>query len=230
MPPLYQPPPSRIKLLALPSPTTTVMSDSGLASAILATQAADRLCAIENSVRLSSDGSAPFETLAIAAVGASGDQPLPVEARAMVLTPRSLAIEGQAPLLGDIPAPVEWSGAARLAADAVVPLEGAAATNREQDAPAEAIALVLPQEAGTVEWLVADRTDAGSATEMLAGLVRDDRGPVEWLGTGATIIADAMLALGWPGASPALLLSLESGPGRTRLLATPGRVRLVRRN
>lgn len=66
--------------------------------------------------------------------------------------------------------------------------------------------------------------------EALAAVVRDDGGLVEWLGTGATVIADAMLALESQGASPALLLSLESGPGRTRLLATPGRVRLVRRN
>ncbi len=230
MPSLYQSPPSRMKLFSLPSPTTMVTTDVGLASANLATQAADRAVAVESSGRASSDSPVPFESLAATSAGATGGRPLPIEASATMRSDRGVAVESPARLRGDISGPVEWSGAAQLVADALVPLEGAAAVHGKLGALAEAVALLLPRTGSAAECLAAVRCGSGPMAEALAALVRDDSGLVEWLATGARVIADAMLPLGWPGTSPALLLSLESGPGRTRLLATPGRVRLVRRS
>jgi hypothetical protein len=63
----------------------------------------------------------------------------------------------------------------------------------------------------------------------LAGLLLDINTPVESLAGGITAITDANLAIEWITAPPAILVSLESGPERVRLLATRGRIRLLRR-
>jgi hypothetical protein len=227
---LYAPPPRRTRLFSLPSGTTTVTIDLGIASANLATQAADRAVAIESSGRASSDGPVPFEPLAVTSAGATGGRPLTIEASATMRSDRGVAVESLARPRGDMRDPVEWSGAAQFVADALLPLEGAAAVHGKVGAPAEAVVLLLPRTGSAAEWLTAARCGPGSMAEALTALVRGDSGLVEWLATGTRLIADAILQLGWPGTLPASLLSLESGPGRTRLLATPGRVRLVRRS
>ncbi|HEY3910387.1 MAG TPA: hypothetical protein VGM07_10890 [Stellaceae bacterium] len=227
---LYRALPNRLRLFSVPPGTTIVSTDIGLASAILATQARDQAVAVESTGRASSDGSAPFESLTPALAGAAGAGVLPIEAGAAVRSDRVIAVEGSAQLHGDTPAAVEWSGAVDLAADALVPLEGLATECGELSAPAETVALLLLATEASAEWLTTASGAAALMAEALAALVRDERGLTEWLGTGATILADAMLPLEGRGAPPASLLSLESGPGRTRLLETPGRVRLVRRN
>ncbi|MGH7029743.1 MAG: hypothetical protein ACREE9_01370 [Stellaceae bacterium] len=227
---LYAPPRRLTRLFSLSAGTTMVTTDSGLASAIVATQTADRVVATENSGRASSDGSAPFECSASTSAGMTGGKSLPIEATATARSDRGAVIESPALLRRDMSCPAEWSGVAQFVVDAVVPLEGAAVVHGGASALTEAVALLLPRAIGPLEWLATGGADTELTAETLSALAQGTRGSIEWLGTEATIIADAMLPLEWQGTTPALLLSLESAPGRIRLLATPGRVRLARRN
>jgi hypothetical protein len=81
-----------------------------------------------------------------------------------------------------------------------------------------------------IEGVASQRVDPDVPTGALPTLVREDAGPIEWLTSGARTLADTAVELEWDGTAPAVVLSLETGPGRIRLLATPGRARLLRRN
>jgi hypothetical protein len=74
------------------------------------------------------------------------------------------------------------------------------------------------------------RIDSNLPAEASAEMVLDNNGGVEWLAGGMATVADATIPLEWEGAASAVVLSVESGPGRIRLLATPSRVRLLRRS
>ena len=74
------------------------------------------------------------------------------------------------------------------------------------------------------------QVDPDAPTEALVTSARDGSEPIEWLASGTRTTRDAMLPLEWVGAAPAALVSLEFGTERNRLLATRGRVRLLRRN
>lgn len=226
---LYQGIPSRLRLLSLPI-TATVTVGSGLAAAILATQAADQKIAGGTSGSVSSNGWAPVEALQTTFADMTGDSPAPIEAGATVRSGRSIMVEKLILLPSDMPDPVEWSGALQVVGDARLALEGTASTRSDASARGEAAAALLAETVRAVEWLASGRAVTEARAEMLAAIEPGVDGRIEWLGTGATASADAMLPLEWQQSTPALLLSLESGPGRLRLLATPGRVRLVRRN
>jgi len=70
--------------------------------------------------------------------------------------------------------------------------------------------------------------------EFLAGLRRDQSLPIEWLGAANTIISgDSTVAIEWLAGAPLTIVSLKRllvSPGRRRLLAAYGRVRLLRRS
>jgi hypothetical protein len=216
MPSLYRAPSSRLNLFSLPSTGTTVTTDSGLAFAILATPAADCAVVTESSGRVSSDRSAPLENSGLM----SSDGGLPIEAAATLgseLVPLSEALQSTRI---DPNVPIESLGTASVAVTGNTPLL------------IEVGATVRSDWGLTAEGLTTSRTDAGAelAAETLAGLAQDTTGSIEWSGSGAIVIADTMLPLEWQQTMPTALVSLESGPSRVRLLATPGRVRLVRRN
>jgi hypothetical protein len=150
-------------------------------------------------------------------------------------TPGTLVFETGAKLYRDQNAPTEMLTIAR--ADSSVPAEalGAAMTSIIGDA-------MFRIEGSTgqhVDWgvlgevlgaaAVSAFSDSISPIETLGALSQDFTALVEALATGTTTIADAMLTIELGGASSVGLFSLESGSGKTRLLATPGRVRLLRR-
>jgi hypothetical protein len=80
-----------------------------------------------------------------------------------------------------------------------------------------------------IETLSSQRSELGAAIENTASLQVHRGAPVETLAGGITTITDANLVIEWVTAAPSILVSLESGPERVRLLATRGRVRLLRR-
>jgi hypothetical protein len=217
MPSLYQPIPGRLKLFSLPPPTIGVISDSSYAIETLTDQRAGPSSPAESLARLSSDGSAPVEMLAMASVGAPGDMPLPIDAGATVCADRTETIEALSLMQGIAPNSVEWSGALQTVADAGAPLEGAAAMAGGLSAFNETLSLLPPSMAGRVEWLATAGSEAEATAETLGA-------------TGAAISGDLMLPLEWRQGPPATVPSLESGPGRVRLLASAGRVRLLGRS
>jgi len=140
------------------------------------------------------------------------------------------------------------SGASAVIGDSILRIEGLIGQRADWGAWVESLVAagtaVLDDSMSPIESLKVQRGDVGAAienkailridpggsAEALVALARDTVTPLESLVGGVITIADAVLAFEWGGAGPAVLLSLESGPDRIRLLATPGRVRLLRRN
>ena len=131
--------------------------------------------------------------------------------------PGTLAIESEGRQHADPGAPIESLGSAgnSVAGDAMSPIETLSGQRSEQGAAIE-----------NTESL---QVDPSAPVEALAASLLDIRGPVEALAGGITTITDANLAVEWVTAAPPILISLESGRERVRLLATRGRVRLLRR-
>lgn len=131
--------------------------------------------------------------------------------------PGTLAIESEGRQHADPGAPIESLGSAgnSVAGDAMSPIETLLSQRSEQGAAIE-----------NTESL---QIDPDAPAEALAASLLDIRGPVEALAGGITTITDANLAIEWVTAAPPILISAESGRERVRLLATRGRVRLLRR-
>jgi hypothetical protein len=129
-----------------------------------------------------------------------------------------LSIEGLAVRLADWGTLVESLGAAgaSVIGDSISPIE---------------MLIVQRGDAGAaIEGIATLRGDPGVSAETLVALVLDSDTVVESLAAGATTIADATLALEWGEAGSGVVLSLEAGRDRIRLLVTPGRIRLLRRS
>jgi hypothetical protein len=128
-----------------------------------------------------------------------------------------LAVESEGGQRADPGAPIESVGAAGspVAGDAMSPIETLPSQRSELGAAIEITASL--------------QVDPGAPAEALAAPLLDISGPVEALAGGITTITAANLAIEWVTAAPPILFSLESGPERVRLLATRGRVRLLRR-
>ncbi len=205
------------------SMTTTRSSASQAISHIIAAFAP------VSSVTVTADSGAPAEFLL-----SQAPPPIQIELMAAVTSERSTASEALATAGIEPSILVELLGPASVAVtgDTSLAIEAGATPRSDRGVPIEPAALMRSDHGPTAEVLATNRTDAGAglSAEALTGLAQDASPPIEWLGTGAILIADAMLQLEWQRTTPSVLLSLESGPDRIRLLATPGRVRLVRRN
>jgi hypothetical protein len=131
--------------------------------------------------------------------------------------PGTIAIESEGRQHADPGAPIESLGSAgnSVAGDAMSPIETASSQRNELVAAIENTASL--------------QVDPGAPAEALAASLLDINGPVEALAGGITTTTDTNSAIEWVTAAPPILLSLESGPERVRLLATRGRVRLLRR-
>jgi hypothetical protein len=208
---------------------------------------ADAILAAEFLESLLSDSDIPEESLAIGSP-VTGNATLPVEFSATVLRdwgaggarsmirrssrlvlvgrvrrlffpgrPGTLAIESEGRQHADPGAPIESLGSAgnSVAGDAMSPIETASSQRRELGAAIENTARL--------------QVDPGAPAEALAASLLDINSPVEALAGGITTTTDTNLAIEWVTSAPSILLSLESGPERVRLLATRGRVRLLRR-
>lgn len=209
--------------------------------------AADAFLAAEFLESVVSDSGAPVESLAAGST-ITGNAALPLEFRATVLRdwgagaaqsmirrfsrpalvgrvrrllfpgrPGTLAIESEGRQHADPGAPIESLGSAgnSVAGDAMSPIETASSQRNELVAAIENTASL--------------QVDPGAPAEALAASLLDINGPVEVLAGGITTTTDTNSAIEWVTAAPPILLSLESGPERVRLLATRGRVRLLRR-
>ena len=190
------------------------IAGGGEAVEILAGQRREHAARIEDVASERRDASLFDEALA----GRVGGFAVPTEPGASLACDRGVPAEILAARRSDSGAPIEALGAADISVtgDAMPPIE------------------VLSRQGGeggmAIEDVASQRVDPDVPTGALPTLVREDDGPIEWLTSGARIIADMAMRLEWDGTAPAFLLSLETGPGRIRLLATPGRVRLLRRS
>ncbi|HEV2097766.1 MAG TPA: hypothetical protein VGR45_02435 [Stellaceae bacterium] len=146
------------------------------------------------------------------------------------------------------PAEVLGTGGSQVTGDALISIEGLAVRLADWGTLVESLgaagATVIGDSTSPIEILIIQRGDASAAIESTAtlqgdsgvsaetpiALAQDNNIAVGFLTVGAATIADITLALEWGGASPEALLSIESRPDRIRLLATPGRIRLLRRN
>jgi hypothetical protein len=145
--------------------------------------------------------------------------------------PGSFAIEELASQRADPGAPAEALATQR--ADPGIPGEFLGvwiSVAGDSVSPVEVLVSQWGGREGSLENAASLRIDPVVPAEGLGAEVRDSHGPVEALAGGMTTIGDATLALQWVGAAYRGLVSLESGPERIRLLATRGRVRLLRRN
>jgi hypothetical protein len=208
---------------------------------------ADAILAPEFLESLLSDSGVPVESLAVGST-ITGNATLPLEFSATVLRgwgagvaqsmirrfsrpalvgrvrrlffpgrPGTIAIESQGRQHADPGAPIESFGSAgnSVAGDAMSSIETLSSQRSEQGAAIE-----------NPESL---EVDPAAPAEALAASLIDINGPVEALAGGITTITDANLAIEWVSEAPPILVSLESGPERARLLATRGRIRLLRR-
>ncbi len=125
---------------------------------------------------------------------------------------------------------VEWSGGVQVARDTFIAEEWAAELERDTTGGAETVAILTAKQNGALEWIGTLRRDQMASAEGLASLLSDLGMPFELLSSGAIIILDTVLPIESVGSPPAVVFSVETGPGRVRLLATPGRLRLLRRN
>jgi hypothetical protein len=130
----------------------------------------------------------------------------------------TFAVENEAMRRSDAGAPIEAVGTAgtSVTGDSMLPIEMLSYQRSDSEATNENTANL--------------QVDLDALADALAASVQDGSGPVEWLASRTTMIEDVMGPLEWVGAAPEVLVSLESGPERIRLLATRGRVRLLRRN
>jgi hypothetical protein len=173
-----------------------------------------------------------FETLA----GQRGEDTASIEDVASGRLDALLIDEALASRLGGFAAPTEPG--ASVACDRGIPTDILVARRSDAGAPIEALGAadisVTSDATLPIEVLSQQRNDGGMACEYVACqrtepdvqigalpmLMREGIGPIEWLTSGTK----------WGGTTPAVVVSLETGPGRIRLLATPGRARLLRRN
>jgi hypothetical protein len=161
----------------------------------------------------------------------TADRRLPIEGLAMQVGDAAAQVEL---LASQNPPPLRTEWLASVSDDCAVPIESGGEVGRSFDlvAPIENSAGLQFQDGPVVEALATNRADAvvQLTADALAGRAPGANVPVEWLAAQtAALTEDAILPLEWEATTPAPLLSLDSSPEHIRLLATPGRVRLLRR-
>jgi Alpha-L-arabinofuranosidase B, catalytic len=144
-----------------------------------------------------------------------------------------------ASLVGDSALPVEWRGSQRADSAALVEMLGSVAIDRR--AFLEMLTTARFDRNAAVENVSGQRADAGTPIESggSAGIliIADSALPIEWSGTTVGDIpatigilfstqADLLAAIGTDETTPVAPLSVDQG----RLIRTPGRIRLLRRN
>jgi hypothetical protein len=130
------------------------------------------------------------------------------------------------------PLPAEFTGTAAttVTADAGARIEWRALVRADGPIAGEVLGNLLGDIQALLELLVSGRADHAAGVEMLNQARLDTNLPSEALSSGTVIFADSSVMFESAGTSPAVMVSLETGLNRIRLLATPGRIRLLRRN
>jgi hypothetical protein len=235
------------------NPYALLLFPSDMVSLALATLTgaavtANAILAAEFLESLLGDSGVPMESLASGTSAVTGDARLPFEFGAIVLrdwgagAARSMIRRFSRPaLVGRVrrlffpgrPGTLTTESEGRQHADPGAPIEslGSAGNSVAGDAmsPVETLSSQRSELGAAIENTASLQVDPDAPAESLAASLLDIHGPVEALAGGITTITDASLAIEWVTAAPSILVSLESGPERVRLLATRGRVRLLRR-
>ena len=159
------------------------------------------------------------------------DAPSPIELVAQHRIDVPTSAETLATAVADVPVSGEWfSGTLRIAS---APGEALGAVFTALWPPLEAISsitLLKADQYGALEWIGILRRDDIASAEALVSLVLDGDPPFEWLSTGTIVVADSGFVVEGVEIASGILVSVETGPNRARLLASPGRIRLLRRN
>ena len=193
---------------------TRQIADCGDAVETLAGHRGEQAPRIEEVVSERLDASLFGEAL----TGRLGGFAVPTEPGASAACDRSIAADILVARRSDSGASIEALGAAAIsvASDAMLPSEGLSQQRSDRGM--------------ALEDAASQRIDPDAPTGALSLLVQEGGAPIEWLTSGGRAIADTAVGLEWEGPVSAVVPSLETGPGRIRLLATPGRARLLRRN
>jgi hypothetical protein len=205
-----------------------VTGDFAAPISALARQIADRDNAVEGLAGKRGEQTARIEEVASerfdsslfveALAGRLVESAIPAEPGARVASDRGILADVLVVRRGDAGAPVEALGAADISvtSNATLPIEGLSQQHSDGGMALEDVA--------------AQRIEPEVPTGALRMLVQEGGKPIEWLTSGARAIGDTAVGLEWEGTAPPVVTSLETGPGRIRLLATSGRRRLLRRN
>jgi hypothetical protein len=159
------------------------------------------------------------------------DAPSPIEVATARRIDTSMTAEVLVAAVANLPFPVQLL--AGLLQDPGVPGETISLALVALWPPLEAtgsVAPVIANQYGTLEWIGNLQEDNFVSGEVLFSLVAEGGPPSEWLTTGAVVMPDGDLMLEVDGVASTIVVSIESGPTRVRLLASPGRIRLLRRN
>jgi hypothetical protein len=124
----------------------------------------------------------------------------------------------------------EWAGGLSIARDMSPAVEWSMGARGEATTAIEIVGALIVAHSGAMEWISTIRSDDELSDETIKKLLFTAGVPAESLSSGTAIIVDSTLWLEAVGTPPATILSVEIGPGRVRLLATSGRIRLLRRN
>lgn len=114
--------------------------------------------------------------------------------------------------------------------DALIAPEWSARLRRDIAAAVETVAVLAIDQNHAVEWVVATWRDNPGAAEVLSRLSPTAKFVAELLSSGIVIVTDSALLMESVGTPSVELFSVDTGPNRVRLLTTPGRIRLLRRN
>jgi len=157
--------------------------------------------------------------------------PSPIEAAAAQRIDASMTAEVLVAAVANWPFPVQWL--AGLLQDPGVPGETISFTLVALGPSFEATSSVAPligHQYATLEWIGNLRGDNFVSGEVLFSLVAEGGPPTEWLTTEAVVMPDADLMLEVDGVASTIVVSIEFSLIRVRLLASPGLIRLLRRN
>lgn len=187
---------------------------------------ADLASRLEMAGRVSIDGSLFIES----GRGVMVDPRIAADTSRILAADAALGLEFPASLRDDGSLAVEWSGGIETARDTAIAIEWLGTAQGGPIFATDALRVVIRGQSGVLQWMGAVRLDEQPAVEGLIGSLRDVGLAAESLTGGSTITGNTISPFEAIAASPAIVLSVQADSNRRRLLATFGRIRLLRRN
>jgi hypothetical protein len=134
-------------------------------------------------------------------------------------------------LVGESLAPVEYEGEILFVSEGAVPIEWLGSFLLDRGLPIEAVLEAAADRRTRMEWLAPAILDTALPGEFTVSLAGDRFVPIEFEGN-LLLISDRILPIEWSGLPVIARVSLErllASPSKRRVLGTPGRLRLLKR-
>jgi hypothetical protein len=135
-------------------------------------------------------------------------------------------------LVGTPLAPVEFAGEVLFVSEKTVPIEWLSAFHLDRGLPIEAVLDAAVDCRIAMEQLASALTDRALSGEFIVSLGADEFVSIEVEGNILLVLSDQVLPIEWSALPGTVRVSLErllASPGKRRILGTPGRVRLLKR-